>query len=116
MKKFIYTAMSFAPALAMAQTFDGQYFVDIVNVIGDIVALLIPIIFALAIVYFFWGLAKYVRSAGDPKAAAEGKSIMIWGLLAIAVMASLYGLINWLQGIFNVSGDGTVNLPEVPGL
>jgi hypothetical protein len=64
-------------------------------------------------IYFFWGVAKYILSAGDPKSAAEGKSIMIYGIIAIAVMASVYGLVNFLQTTLGISG-GTVTLPPLP--
>lgn len=118
MKKFIYTALSFAPAVAFAQGAGIQTgnLQAILTFIGTVVRQLIPIIFGLAIVYFFWGLAKYVRSAGDAKAAAEGKSIMIYGVIAIAVMVSIYGLVAWLQNLFGVTAGGAVVLPVVPGL
>lgn len=117
MKRIIYTAMSFSPMLALAQTNPNLSGISsLVGQIGGIIAKIIPVMFALAIVYFFWGVIQYIRSAGDPKAADAGKSIMIYGLIGIAVMASLYGLIAWLQGTLGVSGAGTVVLPTVPGI
>jgi Flp pilus assembly pilin Flp len=38
---------------------------------------------------------------------------MIYGIIAIAVMASVYGLVNFLQTTFGISG-GTVTLPPLP--
>lgn len=115
MKKFIYTALASVPTLAFAQA-NLSGISNLVTQAGQIIAKLIPIMFALAIVYFFWGLITYIRSAGDPKAAAEGRSIMIYGLIAIAIMASLYGLITWLQQTLGINGGGSVVLPTVPGL
>lgn len=112
MKRFIYTALSFSPVLAFAQNLSGIS--NLVTQIGQIIAKLIPVLFALAIVYFFWGVIQYIRSAGDPKKADEGKSIMIYGIIGIAVMVSIYGLVAWLQGILGVSGGGSVQLPTVP--
>ncbi|TSC69920.1 MAG: hypothetical protein CEO12_654 [Parcubacteria group bacterium Gr01-1014_46] len=113
MKKVILGSLYFVPLLASAQANLGgltmlvQQFAAIIRLIG-------PIVFSIAIIYFFWGVAKYVLSAGDPKAAAEGKSIMIWGVIAIAVMASIYGLIIFLQQSFGVSNTTTITPPILP--
>lgn len=116
MKKFIYAVLAFSPALAFAQTQPNLSGISsLVTQIGSILAKIIPLMFALAIIYFFWGLVTFIRSAGDPKKAEEGKSIMIYGVIAIAVMISIYGLVSWLQGTLGVSSTGTVTLPTIPG-
>ena len=111
MKKVIYTALAFAPALAFAADFTAIK--NLVNSFKGVLDSLIPVIFGIAIIYFFWGVARYIRAAGDPKEAAAGKSIMIYGIIALAVMASVYGLINFLTqsaGLDNTQ----VNLPILP--
>ena len=116
MKKVVYGLLAFAPIIALAQNANTQVLTDIVTFIANTVRSLIPIMFGLAIVYFFWGLIQYIRSAGDPKAAAEGKTIMIHGVIAIAVMASIFGLVAWLQGIFGIDSTTTARPPTVTGL
>ena len=120
MKKVIYSAISFLPTLAFAvaaPTTNLGFLTTLVNQIGSAIKALIPVIFGLAIIYFFWGLVQYIRSAGDPKKASEGKSIMIYGIIAIAVMVSVYGLVAWLQGAVGITaGQNNVVIPEVPGL
>ena len=116
MKKFIYAVMAFGPVLAFAQGANLGGISQLVTQFGQILAKIIPIMFALAIIYFFWGLIKYIQGAGDPKQAAEGKSIMIWGVIAIAVMISIYGLVAWLQSSLGISGTTSLPLPTVPGL
>ena len=113
MKKVIYGALAFLPTLAFAQA-NLSGLTSLVTQIGNIIRMLIPIMFALAIVYFFWGMIKFIRSAGDPKAAAEGRSIMIYGVIAIAVMVSIYGLVAWLQTNLGIPTTTTVVLPQVP--
>lgn len=117
MKKFIYTALSLSPMLAFAQQGNLGGVRSLVQEFGQILNdLVIPILFALAIIYFFWGLVKYIKSAGDPKEAAAGRSIMIWGIIALVVMVSVYGLIAWVQTAFNITGGADIpnNLPTVP--
>jgi len=103
-------------AFAQANNANLGFLEQLVRQVGRAVAALIPVIFGLAIVYFFWGLVKYIKSAGDPKAAGEGKSIMIYGVIAIAVMVSLYGIIAWLGGVVGLNQVGAPNIPTVPGL
>ncbi len=104
----------FSPVLAFAQALGN---IDaLVVAFGSIIKKVIPIVFALAIIYFFFGLIKFIRSAGDPKAASEGKSIMIYGIIAIAVMISVYGLIVWLQTTFGVGTQTSLPIPTVLGI
>ena len=114
MKKVIYAILAFGPVLAFAQDFSGLS--NLVTQLGGIVAKVIPIMFALAIIYFFWGLIQFIRAAGDPKKAQEGRTIMIYGVIAIAVMISIYGLVYWLQTTLGVGTQTTLPLPTVPGL
>ena len=119
MKKIIYVLVSsgilFAPVIAFGAV-NFSVLLDLETQGGQIIAKVIPIVFALAIIYFFWGIVQFIRGAGDPKKAAEGKSIMIYGIIAIAVMVSVYGLVTWLQDTLGLSNTATIVLPTVPGL
>ncbi len=119
MKKIVYGVLAFAPMIALAAATGDQSLSGVstlVTSIGAIIAKIIPLMFALAIVYFFWGLIEFIRSAGDPKKAAEGKSIMIYGVIAIAVMVSIYGLVNWLAGTLGITQTSDINslIPKAP--
>ena len=116
MKKTLYTLVAFlAPAIALGQTSNPTNDVGgIVNLFGILVASLIPIASMLAILFFFYGLALYILKAGDPEAAAEGKSIMIWGILALFVMTSIYGIIGFLQRSTGTDQAGTPITVTVP--
>lgn len=63
---------------------------------------------ALAIVVFFWGLIKYLTSVGEEKAA--GLQTMFYGVIAIFVMVSIWGIIRLLQSTFSV----TSTTPVIP--
>lgn len=86
---------------------------DIVTGIGVIVANLIPILIAIALIVFFWGLVKYVWGGG--KDTAKGKSIMIAGLISLFVMVSIYGIIIYAQIALNVPTNTTITIPRFPG-
>ncbi len=114
MKKIIYSALAFAPVLTFAQSLGNLS--ALVSDFGGIIAKIIPIMFALAIIYFFWGLVVFLRAAGDPKAQEAGRNQMIWGVIAIAVMLSIYGLVYWLQQNLGISNTGPIAPPQVIGL
>ena len=113
MKKFIYTLIAFFPVLAFAQNpqVNIDFLTGITQTLGTVVQSLIPIFFGLAIVYFFWGLIKFIQSAGDPEGAAKGKSIMIYGVIAIAIMGSIWGIVGWLQSVFGIQGNTNIKPP-----
>lgn len=73
--------------------------------------LIIPVIFGLALVYFLWGTSQFILNAGDAKTREEGKQKMIWGIVALFVMVSIYGIlsaIGTLVGIPVETSGGTV--------
>ena len=100
------------PILAFAQT--AQNLRGLLGLAGDLLNMLIPILIALTLVIFFWGLAMYVRGAGE--SATEGKSIMIAGLLALFIMVSVWGIIRLFQNTLGVQGSNPIPPPHVPTL
>ena len=67
---------------------------------------LIGLFITLAIVVFFWGLIRYLVSVGEEK--AEGLQIMFYGVIAIFVMVSIWGIIRLLQSTFKVTSTDPV--------
>ncbi len=55
---------------------------------------IIPLLFVLVTVYFFWGVITYVRAGGEQKAIDTGKQHMIYGIIGMAVMASAWGIVS----------------------
>ncbi len=85
--------------------------------IGGMMNQVVKIIFGLALIYFFWGGARFILNAGDAKTRDDGKNKMLWGVITLAVMISIYGIINWLNGVFGIQAGGTLdgdifNLPN----
>ena len=99
-----------SPALVFAQV--GQAtnnLLTIISTLGKIVQNLIPIAFGLAILGFFWGLARYIFSAGNEESKVDGKKIMLYGLIAIFVMASVFGIVKLAQNTLGIDSQGTLN-------
>ncbi|MBI2409492.1 hypothetical protein HYV30_00405 [Candidatus Kaiserbacteria bacterium] len=66
---------------------------------------LVPVLFALAFIMFLYGVAKaYIFSHGEAKAVGEGHKLVLWGVVAFAVMLSLWGLVNVVASTFGLAG------------
>jgi len=83
----------------------GKGIIEIIEVASKIItSTLIPLAFALCLLYFFWGVAKYIKDgAGSDKAAEEGKRIMTWGVIGLFVAFSIWGIIKFIQGEFQIN-------------
>ncbi len=79
--------------------------------IRDWLNMLVPMLITLGIIAFFWGLAMYLFKEGEDK--AKGLNIMMMGVLAVFVMASLGGLIGMLQTTTGAGDDRTIQPPCV---
>jgi len=113
MKKFIAAGASFLlPAIAFAQGFDFVF--NILDSIQRFVQVATPIVIGLAMLFFLYGLMKFVLSAGDEEKKKEGQQIMIWGIVALFIMVSVWGLVNLLGDETGIDQGGSVEIPEVP--
>ena len=71
---------------------------DIIEKINDnILQPLILLLMALAVAYFLFGVMKFVKDQGSEDAQAEGKQHMVWGIIGIAIMVSVYGILNLIN-------------------
>ncbi len=68
-----------------------------------------------AVVAFFFGVAKFIWGlrTGAEKAITDGKQFMIWGLIALFVMFSVYGIIKFAQNIVPGLNSDTITIPSV---
>lgn len=74
------------------------------GVVGAINTVIIPLIFALIFAFFVWGIVKYFFiSGGDETKRAEGRQFALWGVLAMAVLFSVWGLVNMLLSTLGIA-------------
>lgn len=113
LKRLFTLSLALAPVAALAQdSIDTSYVDSIVNAVATWVSALVPILIGLAVVALFYGLVKYIWGGADDK--DNGKRIMIWGVIAIAVMVSVWGLVGLLQDFTGINSTQTILPPSVP--
>lgn len=83
----------------------------LVTDIGAIINKIIPVLFALALLGFFYGLVMYIFGAEDNKDKA--KKTMIWGVVALFVMSSVWGLVRFLGDAVGVGQDQGVDVSRL---
>ena len=102
MKKILTGVLLMGPMIAFAQSLGAVN--ALATGFGSIVNTLIPVMMGLAVLAFFWGLVKYIASASDEAAKEGGKTLMIWGMIALFVMVALWGILGWVQAQLGLSG------------
>lgn len=108
----IYLAIMALPAVTFADNLTKTR--TLLESVGDIVRdVLIPLVFTLALLYFFYGVGKYIWSEGQGK--ADGRSIMIWGVVALTVMTTIWGLVSFIGTEFGLENQGDISVPNIGG-
>jgi len=112
----IYKTLPFLTLLVLPIFANAQPYLSktegILDSAGVIVeTILIPLAFTLALLLFFWGIAKYIWSEGTEK--AQGKQIMIWGVVALFVMSSIWGIVYFIGDELGLGGEISVPIPTI---
>lgn len=68
-----------------------------------------------ALVVFLAGLVKFIfnRAKGNQDSLAKDKKGMLWGLVALFVLVTLWGIIRMFQGFLGVPTNNNINLPRI---
>lgn len=100
------------PLVSFAQAGQLTNLQTLVESVGTIVNTIIPIMFALALLGFFYGLVVYIFGSEQNKDKA--KKTMIWGVVALFVMAAVWGLVKFIGDAVGVGTD--TGAPDVSNL
>ena len=68
------------------------------NVLGP----LEMILFAAGLLLFVWGLVKFLWNIGEGGDQTEGKDHMLWGIIGMTIMISIWGIITLIDNTFNL--------------
>ena len=87
----------------------GATFATIVSSIVSLINITIGVLATLAVVAFFVGLVRYIRESGDAHAHTEAKERIIWSLVALFVLFSVWGILALMGTAFFGSGSSSSN-------
>lgn len=97
-------------AFSSLKTIIESFSSDVLAALGTLFMGAAVVIFFLGIVQYIWGLRE-----GDPKKVSAGNQFMMWGLVGLFVMFSVYGIVKWGQEIFfgKDANITTIAIPQV---
>lgn len=89
----------------------------IANVDSAIINPLIALLFALAVVYFLYGVFKFIANQDNEEKRTEGRKHMIYGIIGITIMMGVFFIMNLLLNTLGINyvhpEQGTVDtLPK----
>lgn len=116
-KKFLAitpAAVLLFPAVTAAQDLGNVE--NLIQSVGDLVNLLIPIMGGIAMLAFFYGLAKYIFQADDEEAREEGKKVMIAGVAGLFLIAAIGGIVEFIANAFDLDTGEHIETGGVEGV
>ncbi|MFZ1020036.1 MAG: pilin [Minisyncoccia bacterium] len=99
---------AFFPFLAFADCVTTSGLCGVVYTIGKLLGYILPVLVALGVVYFVWGVVMYVISDSE-EAKSKGRDTMIYGIIGLAVIVGLWGLVYILGVTFGINPGATNN-------
>jgi len=77
--------------------------IEIINKINDqIINPLIVLLFGFALVIFLWGGFKFIYGADSADGREKGTQHMIWGIVGMVIMLSVFGILRIAAGTFGI--------------
>lgn len=77
---------------------------------------IIVFLFALAVVYFLYGIFQFISNQENEEAKTKGKNHIIWGIIGIVIMMGVFTILNIIMRTFNIKGidpqQGTVQIDK----
>jgi len=105
----VFLFLIITPFVSFAVTTLGEIEVAVLEVFNKIP----PLLIGLAVVFFLWSVVKFIKSGDNEDARAQGKALMAYGIIAIFVMVSLWGLIGILRNTFDIEDEKQSNTPDI---
>jgi len=65
---------------------------------------LIVFLFALAVVYFIYGLIRYLLNPDNEEIRKGSRQHMLWGIIGMFIMISVFGILSLIMNTLGVTG------------
>lgn len=94
---FFLLSIPIIPVVAFGAT---NTLADIINIFIQLTKSLVIVAVSLVSLAFFWGIAKFIYHADNETERAKGKQFLIWGVVALFALVSVWGIIIIIQRTF----------------
>jgi uncharacterized membrane protein YidH (DUF202 family) len=93
-------------------TTDPTTVLELIDRMNSIGSRIIPFLIGIAVFIIILGIVGYVRDGSNEEKRAEGRMFVLWGVISVFLMLSIWGLVNILVNSFNLNNS----LPKMPSL
>jgi len=77
---------------------------------------LIMLLFALALMFFLYGVFEFIANQENDEKRTKGKSHMMWGVIGMTIMMGVFAILNIILNTLNIKDvnpeEGTVEFED----
>ncbi len=74
---------------------------------------LIKFMFAIALVYFLYGLLDFLMNAEDEEKRTTGKAHMLWGTVGMTIMLGVWSILSFVLTSIGVKDTNTIRINDL---
>jgi len=96
----------------LADGTDSLTIAGLLRKLQGILNAVIPFIIGLTILVIIWGIFTYVTEASNEEKRTEARQFILYGIIGLFCMLSIWGFVNILVGTFSI--DNTIEPGQIP--
>ncbi len=115
MKKLVASIIAFAPLIALAQTGQITDVNSLTRKLTDLGNVFIQILIAFAVIWIIFNVIRFIMKSDDPEGRKTYLHAVLWGIVGLAIILSIWGLVRILTNTFRTDNSLPANqVPRVP--
>ncbi len=83
---------------------------DLEDSVLELLGSIVPIIIGIAVVFFLWAGVRFMRAEDNSEERQNARDLMIYGIVGILVMVSLWGIIQFFGNVLGITPGSDKNL------
>lgn len=96
--------LALLPSLVFAQGVSLDYYIVVAG--GFLNKFVVPLVIALAFVFFVYNAVRYFIIGGaNAESQEKARTLALWGVLAFVFIVSIWGLVNMLVSAFGIGAN-----------
>ncbi len=111
MKKIFAAAVLMLPSLAFAQSGTVTDANSLSTRVVGLINLVVYVLIALAVLFIIYNVVMYMIKGNDPAGKSAALANVGWGVLGLAIILSIWGLVNILTNTFKTTAP-TNSIPQ----
>lgn len=105
----------FLPSLAFAQL-QVTNANTLVQKITSLANQAIGVLIGFAVLYIIFNVVRFIMKADSPEDRAPIRSAILWGIVGLFVITSIWGLVQLLSNTVNLGGGAPPAIPQITGI